>query len=99
HRHRIQQFVGKMDAHEWLKRIAPFNLAAKRFQRLTLPLFQNGKRLDYSVSHCREKFRHTFFHELENVARELSVMRALFDNHEIVDVLELFPDFEELRGQ
>src|SRR5206468_12423913 len=26
HRHRIQQFVGKMDAHEWLKRIAPFNL-------------------------------------------------------------------------
>ena len=29
HRHRVQQFVRKMDAHEWLQRTAPFNLIAK----------------------------------------------------------------------
>jgi seryl-tRNA(Sec) selenium transferase len=29
HGHRVQQFVRKMDAHEWLQRTAPFNLIAK----------------------------------------------------------------------
>ena len=47
--HCVQQFVGKMDAGEWLKRIAPFNFVSKRFQHLRLALSQNRKRLDYSV--------------------------------------------------
>src|SRR4029077_2987584 len=29
HRHCVQQFVGKMDAREWLRRVWPFNLLAK----------------------------------------------------------------------
>src|SRR5947208_3619060 len=29
HGHRVQEFVGKMNAHEWLQQIAPFNLIAK----------------------------------------------------------------------
>src|SRR5437660_11984038 len=29
HRHRIEQFVGKMDTCEWLKRLTPFNFPAK----------------------------------------------------------------------
>src|SRR5207245_1170611 len=38
HRHCVQQFVGKMDAHEWFRRLSPVDLIAKRFQRLTLSL-------------------------------------------------------------
>src|SRR6266567_854306 len=46
HRHRVQQFVGKVDANEWLKRITPFNLGAKWFQGPRLSLLQNRKWLD-----------------------------------------------------
>jgi hypothetical protein len=41
HRHCVQQFVREMHAGEWLECVAPFDLRQKRFQRLTLPVFQN----------------------------------------------------------
>ena len=35
----------------------------------------------------------------ENVARELPIMRALVDNHEVLDFAKSLPDFRELRAQ
>ena len=99
HRHRVQQFVGKMDAHEGLQRIAPFNPVAKWFQSLRLSLLQNWKWLDYSVAQSFEEFRRALLQRFENVARELPIMRALLDNHEVVDFAESLPDFRELRAQ
>src|SRR5437899_2348674 len=99
HRHRVQQFVGKMDTHEGLQRIAPFNPVAKRFQSLRLSLLQNRKWLDYSVAQGCEEFGRAFLHRFENVARELAIMRALLDNHEVVGFAESKPDFGELSAQ
>src|SRR5262249_3202426 len=88
-----------MDALEWLQGLSPFNLIAKRFQRLTLPRLQNRKRLDDSVAQRVEEFPPAFLDELENVARELPVVSALFDNEEIIDFAKPLPDFGELGGQ
>src|ERR1043166_2445300 len=38
HRHRVQEFVGKMHACKWLQRFPPLNSVAKGFERLTLSL-------------------------------------------------------------
>ena len=88
-----------MDARKCLQRLLPLNLVAKWFERLTLPLAQTRKRFHYLVTQsCEERWR-AFLHEFENVARELPAMCALFNDGEIVEVVELFPHFEKLRGQ
>src|SRR4029077_5441031 len=99
HRHRIQQFVGEMNADEWLQGSVPFDLVAKQFECPRLPLLQSRKWLDYSVAQSREEFRRVFLCKFENVTRELSMVRALLDNDEIVDPTESLPDFGELHGQ
>src|SRR4029077_12910908 len=99
HRHRIQQFVGEMHAHERLQGSVPFDLVAKQFECPRLPLLQSRKWLDYSVAQSREEFRRVFLCKFENVTRELSMVRALLDNDEIVDSAESLPDFRKLRGQ
>src|SRR5438874_9202941 len=88
-----------MDAHKRLQRLLPLNLVVKCLERLTLPLLQTRKRLHYLITQsCEERWR-AFLHEFENVARELPVVCALFDDGETVEVVELFPHFEKLRGQ
>src|SRR5437867_2071648 len=87
-----------MNARKWFQRVAPFNLLAKCFQRLTLPLLQNRKRLDDPIAQRVEKIRQALLHELENIPRELPVVRPLLDNDEIIHLAEALPDFGELRG-
>ena len=99
HRHRVQQFVGKMNAHEWLQRIEPLDLMAKTFKRPLLPLLQNGKRLDYSVAQRCEELRLAFFCKLEDVVRELAIMRTLFNDYEVIDLSQLLPNFGKLRTE
>src|SRR6266487_3663715 len=72
-----------MNAQEWLQRVAPFHLIAKPFQRPRLPVLQDRKGLDYSVAQSCEEFWCAFLHRFENVARELPVVCALFDDSEI----------------
>jgi len=38
-------------------------------------------------------------HELENIQRELSVVRPLLENDKIIRFAETLPDFAELRDQ
>ena len=99
HGHCVQQFVGKMDAREWLRRVWPLDLIAKRLKPPALLLFQNWKWLEYSVVQRVEEFRQAVLHELENIQRELPVVRPLLDNDEIIHLAEALPDFGELRGQ
>ena len=79
--------------------VRPLNLIAKRLEPLALPLFQNWKWLDYPVAQRVEEFRQPLLHELENIQRELTVVRPLLDNDEIIHIAEALPNFEELRGQ
>src|SRR6266498_5075897 len=88
-----------MNAREWSQRVVVFYLLLKWLQRQRLPVSQNRKSLDDSVPQDFEKFRGVFFQELENVARELAIMRTLFDDDEIVDLAESLPDFGKLRRQ
>src|SRR5258708_32059594 len=85
-----------MDTGERFQRIAPFNLVPKWFQYLRLTLAQNRKWLDYSIAQTFEEFRRACPGRLENVARELTIMRALLNNDEIVDLTQLLPDLSEL---
>ena len=78
---------------------APLNLIAKRLEPPALVLFQNWKWLDYPVAQRFEEFRQAVLHELENIQRELPVVRPLLDNDEIIHLAEALPDFGELRGQ
>src|SRR6476659_3222128 len=64
HRHGVQQFVGKMDAREWFRRVQPLNLIAKRLEPPALLLFQNWKWLEYSVAQRFEEFRQRVLREL-----------------------------------
>src|SRR6476660_10469858 len=93
HRHCVQQFVGKMDAREWFRRVWPLNLIAKRLKPLALLLFQNWKWLDYPVAQRVEEFLKTFLHELENIPCELPVVGPLLDNDEIIHLAEALPHF------
>ena len=99
YRHCVQQFVGKMDAREWFRRVWPLNLIAKRLEPLALLLFQNWKWLEYPVAQRVEEFGQALLHELENIQRELPVVCPLLDNDEIIYFAEALPDFGELRGQ
>src|SRR6476620_5453599 len=99
HRHGVQQFVGKMDDREWFRRLLPLNLIAKRLEPPALVLFQNWKWLEYPVAQRFGEFRQAVLHKLENIQRELPVVRALLDNDEIICLAEALPDFGELRGQ
>src|ERR1700745_654521 len=85
-----------METDEWFKRISPFNLISKWFQHLRLPLSQNRKWLDYSVTQSLEEFRRALLGRLENVARKLTVVCPLLNNDKIVDFTELLPDLGEL---
>src|SRR5512132_1981006 len=99
HRHCVQQFVRKMDAGKWFKRLSPFNLIAKRLEPPALLLFQNWKWLKYPVAHRVEEFRQALLRKLENIHRELPVVCPLLDNDEIIYLAKALPDFGELRGQ
>src|SRR5436305_7248708 len=99
HWHCIQQFVRKMDSREWFQRVWPLNLIAERLKVAALPLFQNWKWLEYPIVQRVEEFRQTVLHELENIQRELPVVRPLLDNHEMIELAEALPDLAELRGQ
>jgi hypothetical protein len=99
YRHCVQQFVRKMDAGKWFKRLSPLNLVAKRLKHPALLLFQNWKWLKDPVVQRVEEFRQAVLHELENIQRELPVVRPLLDNDEIIHLAEALPDFGELRGQ
>src|SRR6266480_7502400 len=88
-----------MNAQEWLQRVAPFHLIAKPFQRPRLPVLQDRKGLDYSVAQSCEEFWCAFLHRFENVARELPVVCALFDDSEIFHAAESLPHFSKLHGQ
>src|SRR5439155_15836989 len=85
-----------MDSSERFERIAPFNLVAKWFQYLRLALSQNRKWLDYSIAQTFEEFRGAFSGRLENVARELTIVRTLLNNDEIVGFTELRPYLSKL---
>jgi hypothetical protein len=99
HRHRVEQFIGKMDPSEWFQRSLPVNLIAKRPQHPALLLFQRCKWLDYPVAQRVKEFREPLLHELQNIPRELPIVRAMLDNHETFNLPEAFPDFGELRGK
>src|SRR5215468_2011310 len=88
-----------MNACERLNRIVPFHFVAIRFEHLPLSLLQNRKWLHDSVAQNCEEFRRALLRRFQNVARELSIVRTLLDNHEIVDLPEPLPDFGKLRGQ
>src|SRR4030095_172560 len=72
---------------------------AKGLESPALLLFQNWKRFDDAVAQRVKEFRETLSHEIENIPRELSVVRPLLDNDEIIHLAEALPDFGELRGQ
>src|SRR4029077_16171417 len=99
YRHCVQQFVGKMDAREWFRRVWELNLIAKRLEPPALLLFQNWKWLDYPVAQRVEEFGQALLHELENIQRELPVVCPLLHNDEIIHLAKALPDFGELRGQ
>ena len=102
HRHRIEQFVGKVDAAKWLHLVEgrhPLRLAGKLAQHALLALPQDRKRLDDPIAQDRKKLRPRRAQRFQDIAREFAVMRALFDNHEIVRPIERFPDFRELPGK
>src|SRR5215831_7894279 len=88
-----------MNAREWSQRVVPFDLLAKWFQCQRLPVSQNRKRFDDSVSQDCEKFRCAFFQKFENVVRELAIVRALFNNDEVIELAESRPDFGKLHRQ
>ena len=64
----------------------------------TLSLFQNWKWLEYPVVQRVEEFRQALLHELENIQRELTIVRPLLDNDEIIQLAEALPNFEKLQG-
>src|SRR6476469_2870677 len=67
HRHGVQQFIGKMDAREWFRRLLPLNLIAKRLEPAALVLSQNLKWLEYPVAQRFKEFGHPVLHKLENI--------------------------------
>ena len=64
-----------------------------------MSILPEWERLDDAVTYAREKLGKASPREFENVARELAVVRGLFDNEEIVDVAKPFPNFDELRAK
>src|SRR6266702_749123 len=102
HRHGIEQFIGKMNSSRRLKCIdcsAPLDFVPKFRERQRLSILQDRKRLNDSVPQSREKIRPTSAYRLKNVVRKVTMMRALLDNNEVVDLAELLPYFRELSGQ
>ena len=102
HRHGIEQLVGKMNAGKWLERIdgiAPFDFAFIFRERLRLAVLQDGRRFEDSIAQSGEKFRPAFARGAEHVARKVAMMRALFDDDEVVDLVESLPHLRELRSQ
>jgi|SRR6516162_801437 len=93
HRHSVQQFVGKIDAREWFRRLSPLDLIVKRLEHPTLLRFQNWKWLEYPVAQRVEEFRETLLQELQDIPRELTVVRPPLDNDEIIHLAEALPDF------
>ncbi len=64
-----------------------------------LALAQDGERLDDPVTQRGKKIRTSRAQRLEHIAGKLPAMRALFDEHEIVRPLQLFPNLGELRRE
>src|SRR5207245_3548580 len=61
-------------------------------------ILQARKRFNDSVTQRGKEFGKALLERFENVAREFTVMRALFENDEVVDLAEEFPGFGKLRG-
>jgi hypothetical protein len=64
-----------------------------------LPVSQNWKRFHDLVPQGSEEFRNALLRELEDVTRELAILRTLLDNYEIFCLTKPFPDFRELHGK
>jgi hypothetical protein len=102
HRHGIEQFVGEVNAGKGFERIdgiAPFDFAFIFRERLRLTVLQDGKRFDDSIPQSGEKFGPAYTRRAEHVACKVAVMRALFDDDEVIDVVEPLPHLRELGGQ
>src|SRR5437773_8658582 len=84
---------------EYIDRSAPLDFIRKFRERLRLPILQSGKRLDDSASQSRKEIWPVRAREFKHVARKLAMVRALFDQDEVVDLTKSFPDFRRLRGQ
>ena len=91
-------------------RLCPFYFVRKSFQSLCLSILQDAKRFDDPIAQNRKKFRRRFSQDFEHIARKLSVVRALLDDGEVVELAagrvrptgglaEAFPHFDKLRGQ
>src|SRR2546430_304222 len=91
-----------MDTVKWLQignRFPPRQLSREVAQPFPLPGFQNRKRFDHTVADCGKQIRRPFPHRLENIARELTMMRALLDDREIAGPAQDFPHLGELRRE
>src|ERR1043166_7317732 len=84
-----------MDAGKRSKGLRPFEFVAETRQSLRLSILQEGKRLHDPVAKRLEKFGEALARALEHVARELPVVGTLFDDSEIVDLVETLPNFNE----
>src|ERR1700751_3311611 len=88
-----------MDADKWFQRVWPLNLIVERLELPALLLFQHWKWFKYPIAQRVEKFRQTLLRELEDIQRELPVVRTLLDNDKIIRLAEALPNFMELRDQ
>ena len=87
-----------MEAGERLQigeRFCPGDLVAEFRQGFLLSRLQNRKGLDDAITERRWKFTH----RRQDIVRELPMMRALFDNREIIRTPHDFPHLRELRRE
>jgi hypothetical protein len=76
-----------MDADEWLQigyRFPPRHFSRKIAKPLPLPGLQDRKGLDHAIAQRGKKIRRTLLHRLQDIAREIPMMRALLDYCKII---------------
>jgi hypothetical protein len=94
---RVEKFVGKMDTGEFregFRRVHPLDAAAP--EAILLGLAKRRERFDEDHGRAIEG---RSGERVENVIREASVVRALFDEREIPGAAEGFPEFDKLAGE
>ena len=64
-----------------------------------MPILQDWKRLNDSVSQRRRKVWVAFTRRFQHVARKVTMVRALLDDDEVAGLAEPFPHLCELRRQ
>ena len=66
------------------------------WRRLRLPILQDWKRLDDSVSQSRKKVRPAFARRLQHVTRKFTMVGALLDNDEVFWLRRAAPRFPQI---